>query len=173
MVVQMTRLNMRDYNKPSAGFLVHGRLLPKFESKKWTYTEEHFAESYFKDYEDDEIDESYTREKGKAVFFYYDNHDCIGQIRLRSNWNGYALVEDIRVQKDSRHQGIGSRLLQAAVEWAKRNHFAGLVLETQDVNLSACRFYAKHRFVIGSVDTMLYSNFSTAGEVAILWYYKF
>lgn len=47
------------------------------------------------------------------------------------------------------------------------------MLETQDINVSACHFYAKNRFVIGSVDTMLYSNLSTANEMAIFWYYKF
>lgn len=47
------------------------------------------------------------------------------------------------------------------------------MLETQDVNVSACRFYAKNSFIIGAVDNMLYSNFPTANEKAIFWYYKF
>lgn len=41
------------------------------------------------------------------------------------------------------------------------------MLETQDINVSACHFYAKNNFVIGAVDTMLYSNFSTSNENAI------
>jgi hypothetical protein len=57
--------------------------------------------------------------------------------------------------------------------WAKQNKFIGLMLETQDVNVSACRFYAKNSFIIGAVDNMLYSNFPTANEKAIFWYYKF
>ncbi len=60
-----------------------------------------------------------------------------------------------------------------ALEWAKENKYAGLMLETQDVNVQACRFYAKNGFVIGAVDTMLYSNTPAAGEYAIFWYFKF
>ena len=59
------------------------------------------------------------------------------------------------------------------MEWAKENSLCGLMLETQDINVSACYFYAKNNFVIGAVDTMLYSNFSSANEIAIFWYYKF
>ncbi|MCY9136790.1 streptothricin N-acetyltransferase SatA, partial [Bacillus atrophaeus] len=69
--------------------------------------------------------------------------------------------------------GVGTALLNKASEWAKENHFSGLMLETQDINVSACHFYAKNNFVIGAVDTMLYSNFSTSNEYAIFWYYKF
>lgn len=58
------------------------------------------------------------------------------------------------------------------MEWAKANNLGGLMLETQDINVSACYFYAKNKFVIGAVDTMLYSKFPTANEVAIFWYNK-
>ena len=46
-------------------------------------------------------------------------------------------------------------------------------LETQDVNVLACRFYDKLGFQIGAVDTMLYANFDNADEKAIFWYIKF
>lgn len=94
-------------------------------------------------------------------------------IKIRSNWNGYALIEDIAVAKDYRKKGVGTALLHKAIEWAKENKFCGLMLETQDINVSACHFYAKHQFIIGAVDTMLYSNLPTANEIAIFWYYKF
>ncbi len=37
-----------------------------------------------------------------VVFFYYDENNCIGRIKIRSNWNGYALIEDIAVVKKYR-----------------------------------------------------------------------
>lgn len=173
MIIKMTHSNMNEFNKSNEGFIVSERIIPKYENDYWTYTEEIFSEQYYKQYENDEIDISYINEKGKAVFFYYDNNNSIGQIRLRSNWNGFALIEDIGIAKDWRQKGIGTALLEKAVEWAKQNNFAGLMLETQDVNVSACRFYAKNKFVIGAVDNMLYSTFPTANEKAIFWYYKF
>ncbi|WP_258013807.1 hypothetical protein [Paenibacillus polymyxa] len=49
----------------------------------------------------------------------------------------------------------------------------GLTLETQDVNLLACRFYLKNGFEIRAVDTMLYSNSKYKDEKAIFFYSKF
>ncbi|MGM0789796.1 MAG: streptothricin N-acetyltransferase SatA [Bacillota bacterium] len=173
MIIEMTQFNMEDFNKPNECFVVSGRIIPTFENNVWKYTEEIFSEPYFKIYEDDEIDISYIEEQGKIVYFYYDENDCIGRIKIRSNWNGFALIEDIAVATNYRKKGVGTALLNKAIEWAKENNFSGLVLETQDINVSACHFYAKNHFVIGAVDTMLYSNFPTANEIAIFWYYKF
>ncbi|MEW4025399.1 streptothricin N-acetyltransferase SatA [Bacillus sp. YAF8] len=173
MIIKMTSFHMKDFNKPNEPLVVFGRIIPALENNVWTYTEERFSKPYVKKYEDDEIDVSYVEEEGKAVFFYYDENNCIGRIKIRSNWNGYALIEDIAIAKDYRNNGIGTELLNKGIEWAKENDFCGLMLETQDINVSACHFYAKHGFVIGAVDTMLYSNFSTANEIAIFWYYQF
>ncbi len=169
----MTQFNMKDFNKPNEFFIVSGRILPTFENNVWKYTEEIFSKPYFKKYEDDNIDTSYIEEEGKVVFFCYIENNCIGRIKIRSNWNGYALIEDIAVAKDYRKNGVGAALLNKAIEWAKDNNFGGLMLETQDINVSACHFYTKNHFVIGAVDTMLYSKLSTANEIAIFWYYKF
>lgn len=173
MIEKMTYANLSDYNQANEDYLVWGRIIPKYENEKWTYTEEVLSAPYLKRYENDDVDASYIENETKAVFFYYDNQRCIGQIKLLSNWNGYTLIEDIGVSKNARNKGIGTKLLEAAVQWAKQNRHIGLMLETQDVNLAACRFYARNNFVIGGVDTMLYSKFSTAKEKAIFWYYRF
>ncbi|GIO41569.1 GNAT family N-acetyltransferase [Paenibacillus apis] len=173
MLVKISHVNMNDFNKSNESLTVFGRIIPKYENDKWSYTEEIYSESYEKRYVDEDIDKSYVDDASKAVFFYYDDKDCVGRIRLRSNWNGYALMEDISVAKKWRGRGIGKELLKEGVEWARNNDFAGLMLETQDVNVSACRFYAKNNFVLGAVDTMLYTNFQTANEKAIFWYLKF
>jgi streptothricin acetyltransferase len=173
MITIMTQFNMKDYKNPNECFVVSGRIIPTFKNNVWKYTEEIFSEPYFKKYEDDEIEISYIEEEGKVVFLYYLKNNCIGRIKIRSNWNGYALIEDIAVAKDYRKNGVGTALLNKAIEWAKEKHYSGLMLETQDINVSACHFYAKNHFLIGAVDTMLYSNFSTANEIAIFWYLKF
>lgn len=173
MIIKMNRFNMKDFNEPNEDFIVFGRIVPTFVNNVWNYTEEIFSKPYFKKYEDDEIDMSYVEDKRKAVFLYYEENNCIGRIKINSNWNGYALIEDIAVSKDYRKNGVGKALLHKATEWALENNLIGLMLETQDMNVSACRFYAKNHFVIGAVDTMLYSNFPTANEIAIFWYYKF
>lgn len=159
MIIKMNHLNMKDFNKSNEGFMVSGRIIPTLENNVWSYT--------------DEIDISYIEDDRKAVFFYYVDNNCAGQIKLRSNWNGYGLIEDIAVKNAYRKNGVGTALINKAMEWAKENNLCGLMLETQDINVSACYFYAKNNFVIGAVDTMLYSNFPSANELAIFWYYKF
>ncbi|WP_155589955.1 GNAT family N-acetyltransferase [Lysinibacillus cavernae] len=173
MIIKMTQSNMKDFNKSNDGFIVSGRIVPTYENNVWSYAEEIFSEPYFKKYDDDEIDLSYIEEDEKAVFFYYVENNCVGHIKMCTNWNGYALIENIAVAKDYRKNGVGTALLNKAMEWARERDCCGLMLETQDINVSACYFYAKNHFVIGAVDTMLYSNFQTANEKAIFWYYKF
>ncbi|EAZ85239.1 GNAT family N-acetyltransferase [Lysinibacillus sp. FSL M8-0216] len=173
MIIKMTPSTMKDFNKSNDGFIVSGKIIPTYKDKVWTFTEEICSVPYFKKYEEDEIDLSYIEDIEKAVFFYYIDNSCVGQIKMCSNWNGYALIEDIAVAKDYRKNGVGTALLNKAIEWAKERNCCGLMLETQDINVSACHFYAKNQFVIGAVDTMLYSNFPTANELAIFWYYKF
>ncbi|MGZ9585683.1 GNAT family N-acetyltransferase [Paenibacillus marinisediminis] len=173
MIIKMTDANMEDFNKSNESFIVFGRIIPKYENDTWTYTEEIYSEPYEKQYANDDIDISYIEKQDRAVFLYYNDDKCVGQIRLRSHWNGYVFIEDIAVAQEWRHKGVGTSLLEKAAEWAKQNQHIGLMLETQDVNLSACRFYAKNKFIIGAVDTMLYSNFPTANERAIFWYRVF
>lgn len=173
MIIQMNQDNMNDYSSSNEHFIVFGRIVPRYENDAWSYTEENFSEQYIKQYDDDEIDMSYVGDENKAVFLCYEKDNCIGRIKLRANWNGFALIEDIAVAKEWRHKGVGTELLKAAFEWAKKKELIGAMLETQDVNVAACRFYAKNRFVIGAVDNRLYSKFSTANEKAIFWYYLF
>lgn len=91
MIIKMNELNMKDYSKPNESFVVSGRIVPTFKNNTWKYTVEKFSEPYFKKYEDDEVDISYIEEE-KVVFFYYVENNCIGRIKVRSNWNGYALT---------------------------------------------------------------------------------
>ena len=145
MITKMTRFNMKDFNKPNEDFIVSGKIIPTYEDNVWKYTEEIFSEPYFKKYEDEEIDMSYIEDDQKVVFLYYIENICIGRIMISTKWNGYAYIDDIAVSKDYRRNGIGVALLTKAIEWAKENGLCGLMLETQDINVSACHFYAKNK----------------------------
>ena len=171
MIKKLTLQNLSDINKPNQPFKIIGKIIPTFSNGTWSYTEALFDNEYEKLFpNDDEQWEDYINNPNKTVFFYYDNTDCVGQVRLRKNWNGYALIEDIAVAKSHRKSGIGAKLIAKAIEWAKVNGLPGLMLETQDNNLLAFRFYNKLGFKIGGVDTMLYGN---SDEVAVFWYMQF
>ena len=112
-------------------------------------------------------------EAHRLIYLYYQDDKCVGKVKLRKNWNRYAYIEDIAVCKDFRGQGIGSALINISIEWAKHKNLHGLMLETQDNNLIACKFYHNCGFKIGSVDTMLYANFENNFEKAVFWYLRF
>lgn len=172
-IVKINQQNIADINKANQPFEIIGRINPSYINGIWTYKEEIYDHSHMKAYPDSTWDyDAYINNPDKAIFFAYSDTECIGQIILKSDWNGYAFVEDICVAKSVRGQGIGTDLIAKAIEWAKSYNLKGLALETQDNNLLACRFYAKCGFVIGAVNTMLYKNFDN-DEAAVFWYLIF
>ncbi len=56
--------------------------------------------------------------------------------------NELAVVWDFRVRPEQRGRGVGRALWTAAEEWARSRGATELRVETQDINLPACRFYA-------------------------------
>ncbi len=172
-IVKIDKKNLKDINKPNQPFEIIGRISPVFADGIWTYTEELYEKPYTKTYQVDTSDyAAYINDPDKAIFLAYSDDQCIGQIVLRKDWNKYGFIEDICVAQSARRKGTGSALIHKAVEWAKSSCLIGLALETQDNNLSACRFYAKCGFVIGAVNTMLYRNFDKK-EFAVFWYLCF
>lgn len=169
--------NRKDINRANHPFPVIGRLKPTLSDGKWSYTEELFPEPYAKSYPNDE-DSFYDGCidcQDRAAYLAYDGEQCIGQLVLRKDWNGYAFIEDICVAQSVRGNGVGSALIRKAKEWAKARDLDGLALETQDNNLLACRFYIKQGFQIGGVNTLFYRNFHPpyCSETAIFWYLLF
>jgi GNAT superfamily N-acetyltransferase len=55
-------------------------------------------------------------------------------------------LEDMVVHSDCRGDGLGSRLLQAAIEHARKHGFLRITLLTDRTNSGAQRFYARHGF---------------------------
>ena len=79
-----------------------------------------------------------------------------------------AALWDLRVHPDHRRSGIGSRLFQAAVAWAKSRNCRLFKVETQNINVPACRLYAKHGCVVGLINRYAYDEFPD--EVELVWY---
>jgi GNAT superfamily N-acetyltransferase len=79
-----------------------------------------------------------------------------------------ALLWDIRVAPSARSHGVGSALLAACETWALERGARVLKVETQNTNVPACRFYARHGFILGSVGREAYPELPN--EVQFLWY---
>ena len=79
-----------------------------------------------------------------------------------------ALLWDIRVAPDARGRGVGSALLAEAEAWAAAHDAAWLEVETQDINVPACRFYARHGFELRASNRDAYQDLPN--ETQLLWY---
>ena len=55
-------------------------------------------------------------------------------------------LEDMVIRRDRRGMGIGARLLEHAVAYAKSNGFTRITLLTDRMNEKTIRFYEKHGF---------------------------
>jgi GNAT superfamily N-acetyltransferase len=79
-----------------------------------------------------------------------------------------ALLWDLRVAPSRRGHGIGGALFGAAERWAVAEGCSGLLIETQDVNVPASRFYARQGCVLGAARFGAYAD--CPNEVQLLWY---
>ena len=137
-IVKINQQNLTDINKANQSFEIIGKIKPIFADGNWTYTEEIYEHPYIKEYPNDSCDYAfYIDNPDKTVFFAYSDAECVGQIILKKDWNSYAFIEDLCVAKSVRRQGIGTALIQRAIEWAKDADLKGLALETQDNNILA------------------------------------
>jgi len=83
--------------------------------------------------------------------------------------NDLAILWDLRVRPESRGQGIGVALFRRAVQLAKDKGIAQMSVETQNVNVPACKFYRKQGCSLGEIGRFQYiSNPSTAHEVMLV-----
>ncbi|MCA9708038.1 MAG: GNAT family N-acetyltransferase [Myxococcales bacterium] len=78
-----------------------------------------------------------------------------------------AAVWDLRVSPVLRGHGVGSRLLAAAETWARARGIDTLTIETQNVNLGACRFYARRGCVLAEIRRFTYP--ALPHEIELRW----
>ena len=57
-------------------------------------------------------------------------------------------ILNFAVESDWRRCGIGAALLDAALQWARRFQATQAILEVRASNLSALRFYERHKFEV-------------------------
>jgi ribosomal protein S18 acetylase RimI-like enzyme len=84
-----------------------------------------------------------------------------------------AVLWDIRVRPERRGQGLGKHLLQSAADWARQRGCTMLKIETQNVNVAACRFYASQGCELGDIRRFGYAGQAhVAHETMLIWYLR-
>ena len=92
-------------------------------------------------------------------------------VHMLENRDDLAVLWDIRVRPDARGRGIGSKLFAEAARWARAQGCRQLKIETQNVNVQACRFYAKQGCELGAIERYGYAGCAEVShEAMLLWY---
>jgi GNAT superfamily N-acetyltransferase len=79
-----------------------------------------------------------------------------------------AVLWDIRVSPEIRGGGVGAGLFRAAEAWALARGSRRLKVETQNINVAACRFYAKQGCELKAIQRFAYPQLPE--ETQLLWY---
>lgn len=78
-----------------------------------------------------------------------------------------AVLWDIRVLLEVRGQGVGTALFGAVEAWARGRGCSELKVETQNIDVPACRFYARQGCVLAEANRGAYP--SLPREVQLIW----
>ena len=153
--------------------MVTSRLVLGIENETLVYTIAPVEPAYEREVHAEDGDYGFD-ESGPTIFFAQVDGHLAGRIRMMRWWNRFAYVEDLVVNPEYRGHGIGRALLERGIQWARENHFPGVMLETQDDNVPACMLYQSCGFVLGGFDRNVYKAMNpNTRETALFWYLIF
>ena len=139
--------------------------------------------AYTKDYSIYEVASEYEQQfdiSNWAFFMAFEGDRPIGAATVASRTanvymlNGrddLAALWDIRVADAYKRQGVGQKLIDMAVAWARSQGLKQMLIECQNINVPACRFYHKQGAVLGKIDEYAYYNDpDIRDEIMLIWY---
>jgi ribosomal protein S18 acetylase RimI-like enzyme len=158
--------------------MVNSRLVLGIENEKLVYTIAQVDEPYEREVPAQDTEYGFD-EAGPTIFFaevgaMHASPLLAGRIRMLKWWNQFGYVEDLVVNPEYRGLGIGRKLLERGIQWARENDFPGVMLETQDDNVPACMLYQSCGFVLSGFDRNVYKAINpNTKETALYWYLIF
>jgi ribosomal protein S18 acetylase RimI-like enzyme len=95
----------------------------------------------------DDVDASYLREPGNCFWVAQNaSGEVVGMIGVQHHEKGVGEIRRLRVRKDSRRRGIGSRLLEAAINFCAENGHLKITLDTFMERAPAIKLFEKFHF---------------------------
>ncbi len=139
------------------------------------------AQPYVKDYDVGEKPSDWMQQfdlRNWGFFLALQDGTPVGAAAVAFDTTGVFMLErrkdlavlwDIRVVPEGR--GAGIALFRYAAAWAKKRGCTQMKIETQNVNVPACRFYWKMGARLGEIHRFGYAAVShVAHEVMMCWY---
>lgn len=171
-IKRITEVTKNDINIPNEPFTLWGKMIPSYDGKKWAYTTEKFVESKISEmiFPDENYDFNALKKECFFVGAYNECGKCVGLAMYRHDWLKYLYLDDLKLCKEYRGQGIGQLLLDEGKKIAAENEYRGIYTIGQDNNLSACLFYVKSGFIIGGFNTHEYRGTNQADKSNVYFY---
>lgn len=153
--------------------MVTSRLVLQIENERLTYTIAPVDPPYEREVQLEDTEYGFN-ETPPVVFFAEAEGQLAGRIRMLKWWNQFGYVEDLVVNPQFRGLGVGRRLLERGIQWAREQGYPGVMLETQDDNVPACTLYQSCGFVLSGFDRNIYKAINpNTRETALYWYLIF
>jgi GNAT superfamily N-acetyltransferase len=182
-IIEDSVASLSDYEKVPIAFLVQSRFIIKPIQNGLgglRFTEESLF-PYVKDYDANERERATQWRKRFDVSHWgilsaFDGARRVGGAAIawktpEINTEGLedsVCLWDLRVHPDYRSKGIGHQLFNQAIAWARERRCSLLKVETQNVNVPACRFYARQGCELRGINKYAYGEESD--EIQLLWY---
>jgi GNAT superfamily N-acetyltransferase len=92
-------------------------------------------------------------------------------VNLLEERNDLSVPWDIRVRPENRGRGIGKALFQSVANWSRNRGCNQMKIETQNINVPACRFYHQMGCNLGAIHRYAYTREpQISHEVMLNWF---
>jgi GNAT superfamily N-acetyltransferase len=184
-IIQIPASRLDEYSRVSIAFEVRTILAPDIYQSdlEGIHFHEQPVSPYTKDYDLLGSPPSWADEfnlQNWGLFLALDGVTPVGGAVVAWNTSGVNMLEgrrdmsvlwDIRVSPERRGQGIGKKLFDHAAAWSRSKGCKQMKIETQNVNVDACRFYEARGAVLGDIRRFAYwDDPRVKDEIQLNWY---
>jgi ribosomal protein S18 acetylase RimI-like enzyme len=106
--------------------------------------------------------ENGVRIGGAAIAYKSDD------VNMLEGRDDLAVLWDLRVSPTYRGRGLGLKIFREVEKWCIIRGCSELKIETQNTNVSACRFYQRQGCDLRAIDRFAYPDLPD--EIQMLWY---
>jgi streptothricin acetyltransferase len=102
------------------------------------------------------------------------NERLVGLVELDIQyWNNTVSLANLMIDHDFRGQGLGRRLWFRALDFARQSDVRAIMIETQNTNIAACKFYVRMGCQLVGINDAQYTNngYADDNEIALFWAY--
>jgi GNAT superfamily N-acetyltransferase len=184
-ILEINPVRLAEYDRIPSRFLVRSVLEVELVDGGlggMTLREVPVERPYVKDYDAyGELPSDWPRKfdvRNWGFFLAVEGREPVGAAAVAFDTTGVFILEarrdlavlwDIRVRPEAR--GAGIPLFRHAAEWSRKRGCTQMKIETQNVNVPACRFYQKMGACLGEIRRFGYAAVpAVAHEVMLCWY---